>query len=80
MVSVTRYAAIPVAPVVFGLVALTEPSNLAGSALIILGVIATGSILLAATTWWQASVQVRDAARVGAQDAADAARMDSDAG
>lgn len=82
MVALSRPAAIPLAVVVFGLVALTEPSNLVKSGLLILGVSATGLTLLAATSWWQASSQSHgpNAARVAADDEADQARMDGDAG
>ena len=86
MVALSRSAAIPLAVVVFGLVALTEPSNIVKSGLLILGVSATGLTLLAATSWWQASTQPHQAApepsalRVAADDAADRARMDGDAG
>lgn len=86
MVALSRSAAIPLAVVVFGLVALTEPSSLVKSALLILGVSATGLMLLAATSWWQASSQAhrttpeRRAARVAADDAADQSRMDDDGG
>jgi hypothetical protein len=77
MVTLTRSAAIPLAVVVFGFVTLTEPSNFVRSALMILAVSLTGLTLLAATTWWQASVEVRNSARLGAQDAKAAARIDS---
>ena len=86
MVAVSRSAAIPLAAVVFGLVALTEPSSLVRSVLLILGVSAAGLTLLAAASWWQASRQPQrtmpapNAARVAADDAADQARMDGDAG
>ena len=82
----SRSAAIPLAVVVFGLVALTEPSSLVKSALLILGVSATGLMLLAATSWSQASSHThrttpeRRAARVAADDAADQSRMDDDGG
>jgi protein-S-isoprenylcysteine O-methyltransferase Ste14 len=88
MVVLTRSAAIPLAVVVFGFVALTEPSSFVRSALLALGVGAAGLALLAATSWWQASrnsrpeVPASDARRVAVAtaDAADKARMDSDAG
>ena len=86
MVALSRSGAIPLAVVVFGLVALTEPSSLVKSVLLILGVSATGLMLLAATSWWQASSQPqrttpeRTAARVAADDAADQSRMDDDGG
>ncbi len=86
MVAVTRAAAIPLAVVVFGLVALTEPSSLVRSTLLILGVSAAGLALLAAASWWQASsnahagVRAPNVRRVAVEDAADQARMDSDAG
>ena len=86
MVALSRSAAIPFAVVVFGLVALTEPSSLVKSVLLMLGVSAAGLTLLAATSWWQASSQSQRAttksntARVAADDAVDQARMDSDAG
>jgi uncharacterized iron-regulated membrane protein len=86
MVSLSRSAAIPLAVVVFGLVALTGSSGPIKSLLLILGVSAVGLTLLAATSWWQASSQsrreapARSARRVAADDAADKARMDSDAG
>jgi disulfide bond formation protein DsbB len=86
MVSLSRSAAIPLAVVVFGLVALTEPSNFVRSALLILGVSAAGLTLLAASSWWQASGQSRVEAPVrkgrpaATDDAEDRARMDSDAG
>ena len=86
MVALSRSAAIPLAVVVFGLVALTEPSSLVRSVLLILGVGAVGLTLLAATSWWQASSQLQretpepNALRVAADDAADQARMDGDAG
>jgi disulfide bond formation protein DsbB len=86
MVAVSRSAVIPFAVVVFGLVALTEPSSLVKSVLLILGLSASGLTLLAATSWWQASHQPHaatpkpNAARVAADDAADQARMDGDAG
>ena len=86
MVAVSRSVVIPLAIVVFGLVALTEPSRLVKSVLLILGLSAAGLTLLAATSWWQASSQPHEAApkpnatRVAADDAADQARMDGDAG
>lgn len=86
MVALSRSAAIPLAAVVFGLVALTEPSSLVKPVLLILGVSATGLMLLAASSWWQASSQPRRtalkrrAARVAADDAADESRMDDDGG
>jgi hypothetical protein len=86
MVSLSRSAAIPLAIVVFGLVALTEPSGLVRSALLIFGVSAAGLTLLAAASWWQASGQSRlkraraEGPPVAAEDAEDRARMDSDAG
>lgn len=81
MVALSRSAVIPLAVVVFGLVALTEPSNLVKSGLLIVGVSAVGLTLLAATSWWQASSQPHPAmpepkaARIAADDAADQARM-----
>jgi protein-S-isoprenylcysteine O-methyltransferase Ste14 len=86
MVAVTRAAAIPLAVVVFGLVALTEPSSLVRSTLLVLGVSAVGLALLAAASWWQASgdahaeVQAPNARGIAVEEAADQARMDSDAG
>jgi type VI protein secretion system component VasK len=86
MISLSRSAAVPLAVVVFGLVALTGPSESVRSLLLILGVSAVGLTLLAATSWWQASreshteARARNARRVAADDAADDARMDSDAG
>jgi hypothetical protein len=86
MVSLSRSASIPLAVVVFGLVVLTGPSGPIRSLLLVLGVSAVGLTLLAATSWWQASresrpnAQARNARRVAAEDAADDARMDSDAG
>ena len=86
MVALSRSAAIPLAVVVFGLVALTEPSSLVKSVLLILGISAAGLTLLAATSWWQASRRPHparpepDALRVAADDAADKARMDGDSG
>lgn len=86
MVAVSRSVAIPLAVVVFGLVALTESSSLVKSVLLILGLSAAGLTLLAATSWWQASSQPHravakpNAAGVAADDAADQARMDGDAG
>jgi hypothetical protein len=55
MVALSRSAAVPLAIVVFCLVALTEPSTLVKSVLMILGVSAVGLMLLAATSWWQAT-------------------------
>jgi hypothetical protein len=86
MFTLNRSAVIPLAVVVFGLVALTEPSSLVRSGLLILGVSAAGLALLAATSWWQMWGQSRveasagQARRIAADDAADKARMDSDAG
>ena len=86
MLALSRSAAIPFAVVVFGLVALTEPSSVVKSGLLILGLSAAGLTLLAATSWWQAASQSLRAtpepstARVAADDAADQARMDGDAG
>jgi hypothetical protein len=84
MVAVTRAAAIPLAVVVFGLVALTEPSSLVRSTLLVLGVSAVGLALLAAASWWQASgdahAQAPNARGIAVEEAADQARMDSDAG
>jgi len=86
MVTLSRSAVIPLAAVVFALVAFTEPSSLVRSALLALGTGAVGLALLAATSWWQASRNPRaevlgpNGRRVAAEDAADKARMDSDAG
>lgn len=86
MVTLNRSAVIPLAVVVYGLVALSAPSNLVRTVLLILGVSAVGLTLLAATSWWQAWGQSRvrtpagQARRIAADDAADKARMDSDAG
>jgi len=80
MVTLNRSAVIPLAVVVFGLVALTEPSTLVRSGLLILGLSAAGLALLAATSWWQTVGQsrveapARQARRIAADDAADEVR------
>ncbi len=83
MVTLNRSAVIPLAVVVYGLVALSGPSNLVRTVLLILGVSAVALTLLAATSWWQQSrveASAGQARRIAADDAADKVRMDSDAG
>jgi hypothetical protein len=86
MLAVTRAAAIPLAIVVVGLMALTQPLSVVRPTLLALGVGAAGWALLAAASWWQASsnagvgAAARNASQIAAEDAADDDRMNSDAG